>query len=149
LRSGFAFVCFSAALTMAGPALSCSVAQPKGYAGSAQQRRDVRIAIEQSAAVIDGEVVRPWTREKPALIEVYQLLKGWTGNFIEVGGPSAGSDCSIALKQEGARLRMILSGGPNPYDLYRDDSQARLEDKILKSDRRKTWPRAASSSPGR
>jgi hypothetical protein len=135
------------ALAIASPALSCSVVFPKGYAGSAQERRDVRKMIEQSVLIVDGEVVRPWTREEPALVEVDPVLKGWSGNFIEVGGPSAGSDCTIALERNGERLRMILSSGPNPYDLYSDSSNPRLVDRMLKSDRRKLWPYVAGENP--
>ena len=35
---------------------------------------------------------------------------------------------------------MILTGGPERYDLFRDQSEAHLEDRILESDRRKVWP---------
>jgi hypothetical protein len=35
---------------------------------------------------------------------------------------------------------MILNGGPEVFDLFYDQSEARLEDHFLKSDRRKVWP---------
>jgi hypothetical protein len=147
VRSVLVCVWITFALTMASPALACTAVLPKGYAGSAQERRDVRKMIEQSVLVVDGEVVRPWTKEEPAVVEVDQVLRGWSGNFIEVGGPSAGSDCTIALKRNGERLRLILSNGPNPYDLYRDTSNPRLVDRMLKSDRRKLWPYVAGDNP--
>jgi hypothetical protein len=135
------------ALAAASPALSCSADSNKARSGSAQERRDVRKMIEQSVLIVDGEVVRLSTREEPALVEVDQVLRGWSGNFIEVGGPSAGSDCTVALLRNGERLRFILSGGPTPYDLYRDSSNPRLVDRILKSDRRKLWPYVAGEDP--
>jgi hypothetical protein len=147
VRRCLASVWVFAALTMAGPALSCSVVRAKGYAGSAQERRDVRKLVEQAAAIVDGEVVRPWTKEEPAEVEVSQVHRGWVGNFISVGGPSAGSECTIALKRTGERMRMILSGGPRIYDLYVDHSNPKLVDKILKSNRRKVWPYVAGESP--
>ena len=124
----------------ASQAIACSVVLPKDYEGSARQRREVREAITQSPAIVDGEVIRPWFGGKPALVRIHHVLKGKVAELIEVGGPGAGGDCSLALEWIGERRRMILSGGPNLYDLFRDGSEARLEDRILKSDRRKIWP---------
>ena len=127
-------------LVAARPALSCSIVYPEGYVGSAEERRDVRKTIEQATVIVDGEVVRPWTEDRPALVRVVHVFKGTPDEFIQVGGPGAGGDCSLALDQEGERRRMILTGGPDRYDLFQDGSEARLEDRILHSDRRKVWP---------
>ena len=35
---------------------------------------------------------------------------------------------------------MILTGGPDIYDLEIDGSNARAEDRLLGSDRRRDWP---------
>ncbi len=69
--------------------------------------------------------------------------------YIEIGGEGAGADCSVALERLGERSRMILSGGPVLYDLFYDQSEARLEDRILKSDRRKVWPYFQGQSDGK
>ena len=127
------------ALFAASPAFACSVVLPDDYDGSAQQRRDVRAAIERATVIVDGEVVRASTPNAPALVRVYHVLKGSPGEFIEVLG-GGGGDCSISLDRGGERLRLILVGGPKYYELYRDQSKARLEDRVLHSDRRKVWP---------
>ncbi|HOB13289.1 MAG TPA: hypothetical protein PK680_08930 [Novosphingobium sp.] len=129
-----------AGLVAASPVNACQIVMPEGYWGSAQHRRDVREDIERASVIIDGEVVRAWTPDKPALVRVEHVLKGYPPDFIEVGGPYAGSDCSLNLENVGERRRMILSNGPHPYDLFRDGSAAQFEDRILRSDRRKVWP---------
>lgn len=135
-----------AGLVASYPAAACSIIVPEGYEGSREQRQNVRKVIEQASLIVDGEVVRRWTPTQPALVRVHHILKGAAGEFVEVGGRGAGGDCSIALDREGQRSRMILTGGPERYDLYRDQSEARLEDRILKSDRRKIWPYTSGDS---
>ncbi|HQV02495.1 MULTISPECIES: hypothetical protein [unclassified Novosphingobium] len=136
----FATVMGLATLLAASPAVACSIILPADYEGSSQQRRDVRDSIERATIIIDGEVVRPWTPERPALVRVEHVLKGYPPELVEVGGPGAGADCSIPLAHIGERSRMILSNGPSPYDLFRDQSEARHEDRVLHSDRREVWP---------
>ena len=85
-------------------------------------------------------MIRPWTRDAPALVRVHHVLIGTISGVIQVGGEGVGGDCSMALERLGERSRMILNGGPVVYDLFYDQSQARLEDHFLKSDRRKVWP---------
>jgi hypothetical protein len=128
------------ALTCSSGALACSVVLPQDYEGSRAQQQNVRAAIESATLIVDGEVIRAWTPASPALVRVHHVLKGSSTDVIEVGSPGAGGDCSIALDRLGERSRMILSGGPERYDLFRDQSEARLEDQILDSDRRKVWP---------
>lgn len=113
---------------------------PDDYQGSSLQRRNVRMAIQKASTIVDGEVVRPWTRETPALVRVHHVLKGDVREIIQVGGEGAGANCSIALERLGERSRLILNGGPAVYDLFYDQSEARLEDRFLRSDRRKVWP---------
>jgi hypothetical protein len=116
------------------------VVLPRDYEGSPLERRNVKEAIERATLIIDGEVIRPWTRDAPALVRVHHVLKGTINDIVQVGGEGAGADCSIALERVGERSRMILNGGPVVYDLFHDQSEARLEDRFLKSDRRKVWP---------
>jgi hypothetical protein len=124
--------------TAHAPAFACSVVVPEGYEGSAQQLRDVRRSVEASTAIIDGQVVRPYVEGKQnALVLAYRVLKGPKQNFFEVG---RGDSCSIVLDRVGERERMVLSAGPKVYLLYDDQAGARIEDRILGSDRRKAWP---------
>ena len=135
-------------LTVSSPVLACSIVVPEDYDGSAKQMRDVRDAIRQAPTIIDGEVIRTFSsyRGENALVRVYHRLKGEVGDVVEVAG-DGGGDCSIALDQIGQRSRMILSGGPKVYTLYRDQSEARIEDRFLKSDRRKVWPYLSGRAP--
>ena len=139
MRVLLAFNVILAALLAASPTIACSIVVPRDYEGSAQQRRDVRESINQATVIVDGEVVRAWTPAAPARVRVYHVLKGSPGEFIEVLGGDGG-DCSITLDRGGVRLRLILVGGPKYYGLYRDQSEARIEDRILHSDRKKVWP---------
>jgi len=77
---------------------------------------------------VDGEVIQPWTTKSPALVRVHHVLRGIASEVIQVGGEGAGADCSIALERVGERSRMILNGGPEVFDLFYDQSEARLED---------------------
>jgi hypothetical protein len=121
-----------------GHALACSVVVPEGYDGSAKQFRDVRDEITESSAIIDGQVIRPYIEGKQnALVLAYHVLKGPKQNVFEVG---RGDSCTIVLDHVGERARMILNGGPAVYLLYADQSEARIEDRILGTDRRKVWP---------
>ena len=129
-----------AAVFAASPVLACSVIVPPDYEGSARQRHAVRDAIDQATLIIDGEVARPWTPGSSTLVRVYHVLKGSAGEYVEILGDGGGGDCSITHTRGGERLRLILVGGPKYYELYGDQSEARLEDQILHSDRRKVWP---------
>ncbi|MFM5892838.1 MAG: hypothetical protein ACKOQM_00175 [Novosphingobium sp.] len=140
MRRHFATTAFVAALFSAAPAIACSVVASPDYEGSAQQKRDVREAINRATLIVDGEVVRPWTHGSSTLVRVYHVLKGSAGDYIEILGDGGSGDCSITLDRGGERLRLILVGGPKYYELYRDQSEARIEDRILHSDRRKVWP---------
>ncbi len=139
MKRRLAVILTTAGLVAASPAQACSVVFPKDYVGSAKQWRDVRESIEKSTAIVDGEVVRAWTPDRPALVRVEHVFKGYPSEFIEVGGPGAGADCSINLERTGERLRMILFGGPSPYNLFMLENP-RMVDRILHSDRRKVWP---------
>ena len=120
-------------------ALACSVIidprQPP-----AVHRRETAGAIARASAVIDGEVVRPGSYgQPPALVYAHRVLKGPDQRWFQVGTNNNDS-CAVELPLAGARMRMILSGGPSEYVLYRDQSDARMEDVILGSDRRRDYP---------
>jgi len=120
------------------PALACSIVIPEGYEGSVQQRRNVQTAIDASPAIIDGEVVRAETDSVPALVYAHHVLRGSDQRWFTL---RAGQDsCAIRLDRPGERRRMILSGGPKVFILYRDGSEATVEDAILHWDRRRLFP---------
>jgi hypothetical protein len=137
----------SAAFLIPSAGMACSVFIPEGYEGSSKQLRDVKQAIGNSPALIDGEVVRAGDYGRPpALVYAHRVLKGPNERWFKVGTNNNDS-CAIPLTQVGARMRMILWGGPNEYALLRDQSEARIEDKILGSDRRKDYPYFSGPRP--
>ena len=124
-------VCFFPASVRA-----CSVVVTKEPT-PAERRREARHLIEQATAIVDGEVVRPFTGSEPALVRVIRVLKGEYREFVTVGERTS---CDIALTQVGARLRLVLVGGPDVFFLPVDYSNAVYEDRLLGSDRRRDWP---------
>lgn len=110
----------------------------------AEKRRDARHALERATAVVDGEVVRPFAEDRPALVRAYRILKGPRQDYFEVGERHS---CDRRLDAVGERLRMILVGGPLLYFLPGDYSHARHEDRLLRSDRRKAWPHRPGLPP--
>ena len=133
----FVFGCVSF-FALQTSALACSVVVPKDYEGSAKQLNDVRDEIAESSAIIDGQVIRPYVEGRQnALVLAYRVLRGPKKSIFEVG---RGDSCTMVLDRAGLRARMILSGGPDVYLLYVDQSEARIEDRILGSDRRRVWP---------
>jgi hypothetical protein len=110
----------------------------------AEKGREARLHIEGAAAIVDGEVVRPWREGQPALVRAFRILKGPRLEFFQIG---VNDSCDHALEQKGERLRMILSGGPEIYFLSIDYSLSRYEDRLLRSDRRKMWPIREGESP--
>lgn len=135
-----ALSCLAISLTSclaAAPALACTVIST-GERSPAEKRREARLAIERATAVIDGEVVRPLARDgRPALVRAARVLKGPARDYFEVGERHS---CDVPLTRAGERLRLILVGGPDLYFLPDDYSNARYEDRILRSDRRRVWP---------
>jgi len=102
-------------------------------------------AIKDATAIIDGEVIQPFIEGKHnAIVRAVRVLKGPNETLFEVGERDS---CSLRLDYVGERRRMLLVGGPSLYDLWNDGSNARYEDQILKSDRRKVWPFVAGEEP--
>ena len=93
--------------------------------------------IDQATAIVDGEVVRPFTNSEPALVRVTRVLKGEDREFVMVGERHS---CDVALTQMGERLRLVLVGGPDVFFLPVDYSNAIYEDRLLGTDRRRDWP---------
>ncbi len=94
--------------------------------------------IAGAAAIIDGEVIRPFGGpDAPAIVRVHRILKGPQQAEFEVG---AAGGCSVALTDLGERSRMILTGGPAVYDISVWQGDPRLIDALLRSDRRRDWP---------
>jgi hypothetical protein len=122
---------------MPEPAAACSL-----FVGReplpAEKRRDARLRIERAAAIVDGEVVRPFRRGgEPALVRAHRILKGPRREYFAVGERDS---CDTALTEVGLRMRMFLDGGPDLYYLGIDVTDDRYEDRLLHSDRRKVWP---------
>jgi hypothetical protein len=135
---------------LAGAALpataeACSVIMAE-QPSRAEQLRQARRAIDGATAIVDGEVVRPFIRGRQnALVRSARVLKGSPPELFEVGERDS---CDIALDAAGARLRMLLRGGPDVYYLDIDYSNARFEDRLLRSDRRRDWPyRTGGTAP--
>jgi hypothetical protein len=119
------------------PASACSVFVGR-EPSPAEKRRDARLRIESAAAIVDGEVVRPFRRGgEPALVRAHRVLKGPRQDYFPVGERHS---CDYALMEVGQRQRMVLEGGPDLYYLGLDMTDARYEDRLLGSDRRKDWP---------
>jgi hypothetical protein len=117
-------------------AQACSVVITR-QSGPAERMREARRSIREATAIVDGEVVRPLAGSQPALVRAARVLKGPIQDFFSVGERDS---CDIALTDAGQRLRLILLGGPEVYFLPMGYSNARYEDRLLHSDRRRDWP---------
>jgi hypothetical protein len=138
-RNQFALLMLGAtcAALRASPSSACSVVVPTDW-GPSEYQKMARDAVDGSTAIIDGEVIQPFIAGKQnALVRAVHILKGPQKAEFEVGERNS---CSIELDHAGQRSRMLLSGGPAVYYLELDQSNARYEDRVLTSDRRKVWP---------
>lgn len=123
-------------------AAACSVVISR-WRDPREYQKMARDALSNSTVVIDAEVVRPFIEGKQnALVRAERVFKRPNLIEFEVGERDT---CSILLTRMGERRRMLLIGGPDVYDLQYDGSNARYEDRILKSDRRKVWPYRAGT----
>lgn len=118
------------------PAYACSVVVTR-EPSPREQRRAAEALIERATAIVDGEVVRPWSTAAPALVRVERVLKGEDRQFVLVGERDS---CDLALTRLGMRMRLVLEGGPDLFYLPVDYSNAAAEDRLLGSDRRRDWP---------
>ena len=124
-------------LLIASEGLACSIVIDPDRT-VVEHRRQVRDVLARVSAIVDGEVVRPHIEGKQnALVYAFHVLKGPEGPWFEVIEVDS---CAIRLDRVGERSRMLLTKLPEGYVLYYDQSDARIEDQLLKSDRRKVWP---------
>lgn len=122
--------------------MACSVVIPSSW-GPAEFRKVARDAVQSATAIIDGEVIRPAIPGRQnALVRAARVFKGPNQTEFEVGERDS---CSILLDQTGERRRMLLVGGPDVYELQNDGANARYEDRLLRSDRRRVWPYRAGA----
>jgi hypothetical protein len=106
-----------------------------------------RHVVDNAAAFIDGEVIRPFVLGgAPALVRVHRLFKGPQQAEFEVGMLTS---CDIALMRQGERARMILRGGPDIYFIGMSTLSESAVDGVLGSDRRRDWPymRGTAATP--
>ena len=132
-------------LAMLAPASAnaCSIYVPRPQT-PAEQRAGARAAVEHAAAIIDGEVIRPFVRGgPPALVRVHRRFKGPQQAEFEVGELTS---CDTALTAVGERSRMLLYGGPDVYFIRMGIVSARAVDRLLGSDRRRDWPYVAGTT---
>lgn len=129
-------LCIVLSTLLAPAAHACSIIVQR-QPSPAEKLTEAARLVRGATAVIDGEVVRPLSANEPALVRAYRVLKGPAKQFFEVGTRST---CDIALDRSGERLRLILVGGPDLYFLPVDYSNARYEDRVLRSDRKRVWP---------
>lgn len=135
---------FTTAMLAAGAANACTAIQKRPLS-PAERMREARLAVQEAAAIIDGEVIRPIQDQRPAVVAVSQVLKGPEVATFMVGQRTS---CDLAVTRVGERLRLILVGGPGEYYAPFDYSNARYEDRLLRSDRRKVWRSREGSSLG-
>jgi hypothetical protein len=123
-------------------AQACSIVADRDLS-SAERVHMARQAIEQATAVVDAEVVRPYSDAQPALVRASRVLKGPSQEFFEVGERTS---CDVRLDRPGERIRLVLVGGPDLYFVPIDAADYRDVDRLLGSDRRKDWPFVAGAA---
>jgi hypothetical protein len=108
----------------------------------AQAEAAARQVVDHAAAIIDGEVIRPFVPgQSPALVRVHRRFKGPAQAEYEVGILTS---CDVPLVRLGERARMILTGGPDVYFIHMgmgvSASEAAAIDRLLGSDPARDWP---------
>ena len=135
-------------LAMLAPGAASACSFTHNYRPTPAQIRSVaRGAVEGAAAIIDGEVIRPFVYGgAPALVRAHRVLRGPRQAVFAVGERDS---CSVTLTAMGARSRMILVGGPDVYFIEMGRVSDRAVDRILGSDRRRDWPDVAGIEAAR
>jgi len=126
-------------LAMLAPAAAsaCTLYVPRPPT-AAEQQAGARAAVDRAAAIIDGEVIRPFVPGRaPALVRVHRRFKGPQRAVVEIGVVTS---CDVPLMRMGERARMLLSGGPDLYVIHMGVVSEREVDRLLGSDRRRDWP---------
>lgn len=135
LRAAVLMLALSSLMPTAAQA--CSVFADSEQA-PAQKRRDARLLVDRAAAIIDGEVVRPFLRgRQSAIVRAFRILKGPQQTYFEVGERDS---CDWSFEQVGQRMRIVLFGGPDLYFASYLGVEDRYVDRLLRSDRRRDWP---------
>lgn len=118
-----------------GAALACDFALPAGPAG---REAAARATIDQFAAIIDAEVVRAPTPDRPAVVRAVRVFKGPRLELFEIG--PVRTSCDMPVGGVGSRRRLFLSGGPDLWYAGDTASYPADEDRLLGSDREQDWP---------
>ena len=125
------------AMLAPGAANACSMYVPRPPT-PAEEQAGARAAVDGAAAIIDGEVIRPFVPGRAAaLVRVHRRFKGPERAEYEVGVMTT---CDVPLMRLGERARMILTGGPDIYFIRMSTLSERAVDRVLGSDRRRDWP---------
>jgi hypothetical protein len=130
-----------------GAASACTMVAAPHPPTPAEEQAAARHVVDNAAAIIDGEVIRPFVLGgAPALVRVHRLFKGPQQAEFEVGMLTS---CDIALMRQGERARMILRGGPDIYFIGMSTLSESAVDGVLGSDRRRDWPymRGTAATP--
>lgn len=109
-----------------------------------QKRRSALAGVKYATAIIDGEVVRAGTEDRPALVRAARIFKGPRQALFEIEVKNG--SCDFELTRKGSRMRMVLSGGPERWFLS-VQSDPRSVDRVLRSDRRRAWPYREGEAP--
>ena len=126
-------------LLVASPASACTISfnEPADKSPKAERAAAVR-NIAEASVIVDGVVLR--SQGRTARIYARRVLKGPVQKIYEVEY----SMCGRYLHY-GERERFFLYGGPRAYTVGMDNPtgwpRARVYDRLLKSDRRRLWPR--------
>lgn len=134
------------AMLAPGAASACSMMAPTHPPTPAQERAAALQAVDGAAAIVDGEVIRPFVPGRsPALVRVHRRFRGPDQAEVRVGMLTS---CDIALMRLGERERMILTGGPDIYFIRMGvGGDGVAVDALLGSDRRVDWPYVQGSGP--
>ncbi len=125
------------AMLVPGAAAACTLYVPRPPT-PAEDAAGARHAVDNAAAIIDGEVIRPFVPGRAAaLVRVHRRFKGPERAEYEVGVLTS---CDVPLMRLGERMRMILTGGPHVWFIRMGTLNEAAVDRVLGSDRRRDWP---------
>ena len=134
------------AMLAPGTAQACSMMAPTRRPTPAQEQAAARLVVDGAAAIIDGEVIRPFVPgQAPALVRAHRLFKGPQQEEYRVGVLTS---CDVPLMRMGERARMILTGGPDIYFIRMSTLSESAVDRLLGSDRTVEWPYVRGNVPG-
>ncbi|MBB4837094.1 hypothetical protein HNP52_000145 [Sphingomonas kyeonggiensis] len=137
-----ALIGFLAAISMAPAAHACSVIVDHEPT-SAELFSTAKQMVAAAEVILDGEVVEAGVDGgAPAKIRVHRILKGQVSDTVYIHGDSGA--CFLNFGDIGERRRFILSRNSGQFVVWDRpwaDRYDRPIDRVLKSDRRKDWPR--------